>query len=646
MSHSPTPILAVPHPAPHPVPHRLSWLSSVVWTTFGLGLAAGAYGATVPATVHPDWTKIDLRPAGYEPQVSGMAFMADGRLVVAHWDTARGRGSNVTETVRAYNSKVHVLSGVLGDTPAVTLDTIARGLEDVMGLAVVNDTIYVSGGNTIVRLTRTGTTGSVTRADTVFILPGTPAEGSGDSLRPRHGSQEYLNGLLHKDGKLYVSPSSLDPIGTIQGSPQVSPYRGTYLEVTPGDGVADKRGRFRIMANGLRAAAGMGFGPEGRHCVPDNQGDWLPANKLICLQDGKYYGARKAGGLAATYYAPWDLLTETPPTVWAIQNEIANSPTAPVYVPYGPYKGQMLMGDVRWGGIQRYFLEKNAAGDWQGAAFVFTGGLEAGVFRLAFGPDSMLYVGMIGGRNDNDGYPKSQNNATRVDFGLTKLRYDGTTTAFEMRAVRARPAGFEIEFSQPVDTVVAKNAASYTVQSYHMTPTSSYGGGSKQGNTTLTPTQILISSDRRKVYLALPPIAVSTPTQQRVVYIRLNDYKSAGQDAPWSNETWYTLNGAGTGTVFQDPTAISARDSRRVPARRADMEVTVRGNRLHVRAALAEAYTVTLRDPQGKTLAVYPAHGTGVHSFDLPPSARGITAVAVRRDASGETLFSTLLPRP
>lgn len=73
---------------------------------------------------------------------------------------------------------------------------------------------------------------------------------------------------------------------------------------------------------------------------------------------------------------------------------------------------------------------------------------------------------------------------------MFSVRYNGTTTAFEMRAVRARPSGFEIEFSRPVDTVVARSTASYTIQSYHMTPTSAYGGGSKRGSTTLTPSQI------------------------------------------------------------------------------------------------------------------------------------------------------------
>jgi hypothetical protein len=509
--------------------------------------------ATVPATVHPNWSKIDLRPAGFQPQVSGMAFLSDGRLVVAHWDTTRYR-TGTTETPRAYNSKVIVVSGVSGNTPAVTVDTIARGIEDIMGLAVVNDTIYVSGGNTIMRLNRVGNSGPVTRVDTLFILPGTPV--ASDSFVPRHGSQEYLNGLLYRGGKFYVSPSSVDPIGTV-GTQQVSPYRGTFLEVTPGDGIVNKRGSFRIVANGIRAASGLGYGPEGRFCTSDNQGEWLPSSKLICIQEGKFYGAKKSGGTAAAYYTPWDALTETPPTVYAVHNEISNSPTAPLYIPSGPYAGQMFMGDVRWGtGINRYFLEKNATGDLQGAVFVFTGGLEAGVFRMAIGPDGMLYAGMIGGRNDDDGYPKTQNSSTRVDYGLQKLRYDGGTAAFEMLAVRARPSGFELEFTQPVDTAIAKLTSSYTVQSYYMAPASGYGAGNKTGSTTLTPSAIQISSDGRKVYLALAGIPVSTPTQQRVVYFKLNNFKSAAAATPWATEAWYTLNGAGVGAPFDPPIAL------------------------------------------------------------------------------------------
>jgi hypothetical protein len=589
---------------------------------------AWSWAASSPSTVHPNWTKINLRPTGFEPMVSGMAFLSDGRLVLVNWDTVQNRGLEL-EFVRAYSAKVHVLSGVLGNAPNVTIDTIAYGLEDPMGLAVVNDTIYLSGGNTIVRLRRTnGTTGAVTGVDTVFILPGTPKAGSTDSLKPIHGSQEYLYGLLHRNGKFYVSPSALDPKG--DGNPQINPYRGTYLEVTPGNGTTDKRGSFRILANGLRASSGLGLGPEGRHCVPDNQGEWLPANKLICIEEGKFYGAKKSGGGSAAYYAPWDSLTETPPTVWAVHNDIARSPTAPLYLGFGTFAGQMLVGDVSWGGIQRYFLEKNGHGDLQGAVFVFTGGLEAGVFRMAIGPDSMVYAGMISGRNTT---------TDKKYFGLQKLRYNGGTPAFEMLAIRSRPTGFEIEFTKPVDTAVAKLSANYTIQSYAMVPEAVYGAGAKQGPATMTPTSILISADRRKVFLTLEGytgFTPSTPTEQRVVYFKLNNFKSSTNDTPWSTEAWYTLNAFGTGNPFDPPATLAppVAVSHRFGSTVAGMAVgRVRDGQLSLRVSFAGPFVAELRGLRGNRLALFRGEGgrgAGEYTFALDGLPRGFAVLEVR----------------
>jgi hypothetical protein len=424
------------------------------------------------------------------------------------------------------------------------------------------------------------------------------------------------------------------------------------LEVTPGNGTTNKRGAFRIVANGIRAASGLGFGPDGLPCVSDNQGDWLPANKLICVQEGKFYGAKKSTGVhpgADAYYAPWNNLTETPPTVLAVHNDIANSPTAPLHVPYGPYVGQMLMGDVRWGtGINRYFLEKNAQGNLQGAVFIFTGGLEAGVFRMAFGPDSMLYVGMLGGRNDNDGYPKNlgngATNVNRVVYGLVKLRYGGGTPAFEMLAVRARPAGFELEFTQPVDTTVAKNVASYTVQSYHMTPSSAYGGGSKQGSTTPTPSEIRISPDRRKVYLGLSDIAPSTPTQQRVVYFRLNGYLSATGAAPWANEAWYTLNGAGTGNPFDPPVALAPPGA--VKAMASAMRASRHGRILSLVSDNDGPFEARLFGLDGKRLAAFRGRGAGTHRFTLPQAVERVAIIEIATGGRTRRGLLTTLTAP
>ena len=76
-----------------------------------------------------------------------------------------------------------------------------------------------------------------------------------------------------------------------------------------------------------------------------------------------------------------DSLKEPPPVampaIWLEEYEIGNSPSEPTLIKDGPYKGQMLHGDVSYGGILRDFLEK-VNGEYQGAVFRFTGGLEGG----------------------------------------------------------------------------------------------------------------------------------------------------------------------------------------------------------------------------------------------------------------------------
>jgi cytochrome c len=81
---------------------------------------------------------------------------------------------------------------------------------------------------------------------------------------------------------------------------------------------------------------------------------------------------------------PWGILPDSvaaPPSIahaaiYLPEDEIANSPSQPILMQDGPYKGQMLHGDVTHGGIKRDFLEK-INGEYQGAVFRFTQGLEA-----------------------------------------------------------------------------------------------------------------------------------------------------------------------------------------------------------------------------------------------------------------------------
>jgi cytochrome c len=282
-------------------------------------------------------------------------------------------------------------------------------------------------------------------------------------------------------------------------------------------------GNYKWINYGLRQPNGIGIGPDGEIFECENQGEWIPCNKLIHVKEGDYHGM------------PWgivpDSVTAPPsiahPAIYLPEDEIANSPSQPILMQDGPYKGQMLHGDVTHGGIKRDFLEK-INGEYQGAVFRFTQGLEAGVNRLCWGPDGALYVGeigMVGGWSWKE-----------KQYGLQRMKYNGKLT-FEMLSVRAKPHGFEIEFTDAIKEEQNIPATDFLVQQWWYLPTADYGGP-KIDLQKLNIRRISISKDRRRVFLEIPGLK-----KEHIVYFRLPEYmQSASGQLLWSSEAWYTLN--------------------------------------------------------------------------------------------------------
>jgi cytochrome c len=187
----------------------------------------------------------------------------------------------------------------------------------------------------------------------------------------------------------------------------------------------------------------------------------------------------------------------------------------------------MLHGDVTHGGIKRDFLEK-VNDEYQGAVFRFTQGLEAGVNRLCWGNDGALYVGgigMVGGWSWKE-----------KKYGLQRMKFNGKLT-FEMLAVRAKPRGFEIEFTEPLKAGKAIQPSDFFIQQWWYLPTENYGGP-KMDLEKLKVTRVTVSNDRKNVYLEIAGLK-----KEHVIYFRLpEDLESASGQPLWSSEAWYTLN--------------------------------------------------------------------------------------------------------
>ncbi|HRQ90629.1 MAG TPA: hypothetical protein PLA50_17685, partial [Bacteroidia bacterium] len=190
---------------------------------------------------------------------------------------------------------------------------------------------------------------------------------------------------------------------------------------------------------------------------------------------------------------------------------------------FGPFDGQLLVGEFTNSAVNRVFLEK-VGGEYQGACFPFLDGFPAAVVRLAFAPDGSLFVGMT-----NRGWSSLGNRS----YGLSRVRFTGATP-FAIREMRAKADGFELVFTEPIDPATLDGALAMSAFTYQY---SSAYGGDEIDTTELKIVSATPSPDGLSVRLVvegLKPLYVHE--------LRTSGLKSAtGRSLDFPN-TWYTLN--------------------------------------------------------------------------------------------------------
>jgi hypothetical protein len=471
------------------------------------------------AGVHPAWKVTTIRPEGFEPMVGAMTFASDGRLIVGTFKPLQRDDRTLPDIDSKVPDKLFAVAGATGDPKDIKVMACADGLFEPLGLCAVGDELYVSHRKQITRLIDKDHDGFYETHETV-------ADGW-----EGWNYHQFCFGLVHKDGKLYatlstaMAPPPWEGMGT-NAAPN-GPMRGGVVEVD----LSSNTGH--IIAGGLRAPNGIGIGPGGSLFYLDNQGVYMPTSQLCEVIPGRFYGHYNRtnfvpkladrfpeGGVPSVFCDR----PRTPAAVWLPHNELANSPTQPQLITGGIYTGQMYVGELTGGGIRRVFLEK-INGQWQGAVFQFTQGLECGVNRLIWGPDGCLYAGGIGAGGNWNWH--------ETKFGLQRLSPTGKT-AFEVLAVRARPYGFELEFTKPIDEAWLGNAANYAVEQWTYKPTAEYGGPKID----VEPLQVKLfnpGTDGRRVLLAIDGLK-----EGRCIHFRVDPVSTDGERI-WATEAWYTL---------------------------------------------------------------------------------------------------------
>ncbi len=388
-----------------------------------------------------------------------MDFLPDGRLVVCTWDP---------------DGAVYILSGVQGEREKVKVKRIAFGLAEPLGLKVVGREIYVLQKQELTQLVdRNG--------DDVIDEYRSIANGWGVTSN----FHEFAFGLAYKEGKFYANLAlAIDPGG--RSTQRQNPDRGKAMEIS-------KDGRIRFVAHGLRTPNGVGLGYRNEIFIADNQGDWLPSSKILHLKEGAFFGSRAVDPIGTASRR------EQPPSCGSPRARSVTRRAGPPPLNDGPYKGTD-------GARRRHPRRREARvhrGGRRGAPRLrvpLHARARGGINRLAWGPDGALYVGGIGSTGNWGQEGKER-------FGLQRLEYNGKP-AFEMRAVRARPNGIEIELTEPLGLGLGQGlglggeTSLYTVGQWRYQPTETYGGP-KIDERTLKVRSATVSRDRRKISLAL-----------------------------------------------------------------------------------------------------------------------------------------------
>lgn len=475
-------------------------------------------------SLHPGYRLTNIRPGGMEMPVGGLGMLADGRLVVARFDAQTLKGPHPT---KAPNGELWLINNPESDDPAeITGEMIADGLFEPSGTYVLDDAIYVSQRNELSKFAFDPATGQWNKS----------AVANGWETNDFHQISAGLPWVPgptpEHPGYFYMSR------GTGLGLWRNPPNHGSVWKID----LSQPAGKnIEVISGGHRTPNGLGLNSAGDCFVIDNQGNWTPANEINHVKKGHFYGFYQTNRPPKAHPSPFQPEKSngsegvTQAAIKLPQDEIANSPTQILMFPKGhEFEGHLAVADMRYGGINRAFLEK-VNNVYQGCIMRFTQGLEAGPNRLFFGPDGSLYVGGIGGRHASTWYWKDPKKNYKPTYqGLERLTPTGRR-AFEIHRMSAAPDGFVIHFTKPVPKRILENPANYALEQWTYRATRQYGGP-KIDLGELKVAQAIPSDDGQSVRLIVPGLK-----KGYVIHLRTDPISFEGETI-WSGDVWYTLN--------------------------------------------------------------------------------------------------------
>jgi glucose/arabinose dehydrogenase len=300
------------------------------------------------------------------------------------------------------------------------------------------------------------------------------------------------------------------------------PYRGWILKISP-------KGDVTPLACGVRSPNGLGIDADGDLFVTDNQGDWLGTSKLHHIKEGRFHGHPASLPWRQNWDGrnPLDLSIKeldkmrTPAAALFPQGILANSPTQPLLIKtdkFGPYRNQMLIGDMNFKRILR-FIKDDVEGTIQGALLphLESQHMNNGNNRLTWGKDGSLFIGR-----------------TKLSWagnrGIQRVIWDGKVD-FDVQSVTLTKEGFRLSFTKPV-----KDLSSLKINHYHFTYHQAYGSP-RIDETAAVIQNIKLSSDGKVAH-----ISIENMLEGKVYDFFMDKIKSSDGEKLNGKRMCYTLN--------------------------------------------------------------------------------------------------------
>ncbi len=439
-------------------------------TTQGIrGLSDGPFA--VDTFTHPA-----RNPWSCRTRFTGFDFLPDGKqAAVCTWDGSVWLVSGIAPELDVPAGKGPVEGNSDAAEPVLfdlTWQRIASGLFQPLGLKIVDGQIYVACRDQIVILNDLNGDGEID-----FY------ENFNNDHQVTDHFHEFAMGLqTDAEGNFYYSKAAR------HAKTALVPQHGTLLRVSQ-DGSGTE-----ILARGFRAPNGVCVNPDGTCFVTDQEGHWMPKNRINWIR-----GEGRAYGNFWGYHDVTDPSDDAmePPLCW-ITNAVDRSPAELMWVDskaWGPLDGTLLNTSYGYGKI--YVVPHEKVGDrLQGGVCELPIPLfPTGVMRGRFHPvNGQLYTCGMFAWAGNQHQPG----------GFYRLRYTGKPVHLPI-GLNARRDGMAVTFSGTLDRQSATEVRNWAVKTWTLRRSANYGSDHYNEKPSKI-TGATLSEDGRTVFLKIPDI--------------------------------------------------------------------------------------------------------------------------------------------